>query len=257
MALLVCSNSTKDMEIVEKYDDRRIVSSAPDTNTLKEMGTYENVIAIGGGAVIDTAKILSKNPIVCYPTTAAGSSATSGCVYWDGSTKHSIKRMRPNQIGMSFNFVENLPDNVVKDTMYDVVSHCLDSMYSKSKSEKSLGYCESALEILREKDFYKNFNLIRAGHIAGRAIEITGTNLLHSLSYPLTGHYGISHGTALGYFLPKISKLMDEDVGDIIGDVDIQLDIDIEFVIEEALKYNKINECEILISKEVLSEVLI
>ena len=195
------------------------------------MGTYENVIAIGGGAVIDTAKILSKNPIVCYPTTAAGSSATSWSVYWDGSTKHSIKRMRPNQIGMSFNFVENLPDNVVKDTMYDVVSHCLDSMYSKSKSEKSLGYCESALEILREKDFYKNFNLIRAGHIAGRAIEITGTNLLHSLSYPLTGHYGISHGTALGYFLPKISKLMDEDVGDIIGDVDIQLDIDIEFVI--------------------------
>ena len=81
--------------------------------------------------------------------------------------------------------------------------------------------------------------------------------MLHSLSYPLTGHYGISHGTALGYFLPKISKLMDEDVGDIIGDVDIQLDIDIEFVIEEALKYNKINECEILISKEVLSEVLI
>ena len=139
MALLVCSNSTKDMEIVEKYDDRRIVSSAPDTNTLKEMGTYENVIAIGGGAVIDTAKILSKNPIVCYPTTAAGSSATSWSVYWDGSTKHSIKRMRPNQIGMSFNFVENLPDNVVKDTMYDVVSHCLDSMYSKSKSEKSLG----------------------------------------------------------------------------------------------------------------------
>ena len=53
-----------------------------------------------------------------------------------------------------------------------------------------------------------NFDLIKAGHIAGKAIEIAPTNLLHSLSYPLTGYYNISHGIALGYFLPKISKLL-------------------------------------------------
>ena len=63
-SLLVCSNSTKDLEIVEKCDEKRIVSSAPDISILDEMGTYDNVVAIGGGAVIDTAKILSKNPFV-------------------------------------------------------------------------------------------------------------------------------------------------------------------------------------------------
>jgi alcohol dehydrogenase class IV len=256
-SLLVCSNSTKDLEIVEKFYEKRIVTSAPDISILEEMGTYENVVAIGGGAVIDTAKILSNKPIVCYPTTAAGSSATSWSVYWDGKIKHSVKRMKPNQIGMGLTFSEDLPDNVVKGTTYDVVSHCLDSMYSKNKSKKSLGYCESALTILREKEFYKNFNLVRAGHIAGRAIEITGTNLLHSLSYPLTGNYGISHGTALGYFLPKISKLMDCDVNDIVGDIKIELDIDIEFVIDEALKYNKIYESSIFIDRKTLLEVLI
>ena len=57
-SLLVCSNSTKDLEIVEKCDEKRIVSSAPDISILDEMGTYDNVVAIGGGAVIDTAKIL-------------------------------------------------------------------------------------------------------------------------------------------------------------------------------------------------------
>ena len=256
-SLLVCSNSTKDLEIVEKCDEKRIVSSAPDISILDEMGTYDNVVAIGGGAVIDTAKILSSSPIKCYPTTAAGSSATSWSVYWDGSNKHSVKRMKPTQIAMNYLFVENLPDSVVKDTTYDVVSHCLDSMYSRNKTEKSLEYCNSALELLREEESYKNFNLIRAGHIAGRAIEITGTNLLHSLSYPLTGHYGISHGTALGYFLPKISELMNYDVSDIIGDIKIDLDIDLDFVINEALKYNKIYESDIFISKEVLLEVLL
>ena len=99
--------------------------------------------------------------------------------------------------------------------------------------------------------------MIRAGHIAGRAIEITGTNLLHSLSYPLTGNYGISHGTALGYFLPKISKLMDYDVSDIVGDIKIDLDIDIDFVIDEALKYNKIYESDIFIDRKMLLEVLV
>ena len=255
-SLLVCSNSTKDFKIVEECDERRIISSAPDISILDEMGTYENVVAIGGGAVIDTAKILSKNPIKCYPTTAAGSSATSWSVYWDGPNKHSIKRMKPNQIAMSYLFVENLPDNVVKDTTYDVVSHCLDSMFSKKRTKKRVGYCEKALDLLTEEESYKNFNLIRAGHIAGRAIEITGTNLLHSLSYPLTGHYGITHGTALGYFIPRISELHDYDVSDIVGDTKIELDINIRFVIIEALKYIKIHDSEIYISKEVLLEVL-
>ena len=82
------------------------------------------------------------------------------------------------------------------------------------------------------------------------------TNLLHSLSYPLTGHYGISHGTALGYFLPKISELMNYDVSDIVGDIEIDLDIDIDFVIDEALKYNKIYEVDIFIDRKTLQEVL-
>ena len=258
-SLLVCSNSTKDLEIVQKCDEKRIVSSAPDISILDEMGTYDNVVAIGGGAVIDTAKILSKNPIICYPTTAAGSSATSWSVYWDGSNKHSVKRMKPTQIGISYVFAESLPNNVVKDTTYDVVSHCLDSIHSKNKTKKSLWHCESALKILRDKEFHKNYNLIRAGHIAGYAIEITGTNLLHSLSYPLTGHYGISHGTALGYFLPKLYKFMEDyPIEDIIGNYSVELPdkVDIDFVINEAFKYDKIYEVSLDINKNIIKKLI-
>ena len=250
--LLVCSNSTKNL--LTDFERVRVVSSAPDISILDEMGTEESVTAIGGGAVIDTAKILSKNPIHCYPTTAAGSSATSWSVYWDGTKKCSLKRMKPNEITMHLEFAESLPYDMVVETTYDVVSHCLDSVHSKKKVIKSLEYCYYALELIRNKK--RNYDLIRAGHIAGKAIEITGTNLLHSLSYPLTGHYGISHGTALGYFIPRISELHDYDVSDIVGDIQIELDINIRFVITEALKYSKIHESEIYISKGVLLEVL-
>ena len=250
--LLVCSNSTKNL--LTDFERVRVVSSAPDISILDEMGTEESVTAIGGGAVIDTAKILSKNPIHCYPTTAAGSSATSWSVYWDGTKKCSLKRMKPNEITMHLEFAESLPYDMVVETTYDVVSHCLDSVHSKKKVIKSLEYCYYALELIRNKK--RNYDLIRAGHIAGKAIEITGTNLLHSLSYPLTGHYGISHGRALGYFLPKVSKFMDYDVSDIIDEFPSDLEVDTDFVIDEALKYDKINEFSIFINKEILQEVL-
>ena len=251
--LLVCSESTKDF--IDGFDKIRVVKEAPDISILDEIGSYENVTAIGGGAVIDTAKILAKNPIVSYPTTAAGSTETSWSVYWDGSKKCSVKRHKPRDVIINSEFLK-LPPNVRAETTYDVVSHCLDSLNSKKATKESIQYCNKALNILRNQG-NGNVDLIRAGREAGKAIEIAGTNLLHSLSYPLTGHYGVSHGKALGYFLPKISKFMDYDVSDIIGEPKIDLDIDIDFVIDEALKYDKIYESNIFISKEVLLGVLI
>ena len=250
--LLVCSESTR--KFLPGYDRVRIVTSAPTKDILDEVGTEDDVVAIGGGAVIDTAKILSKNPIRCYPTTASGSSSTSWSVYWDGDKKCSLKRMLPKDVILNGLFVEKLPDDVVMSTTCDLVSHCLDSMSSINATEESIGYCKEALEILRNEK--NNFGLIKAGDIAGKAIEIAGTNLLHSLSYPMTGHYGISHGLALGYLLPKLSKFMGYDVDDIIGEYKIDLKFDKKLIVKEAFKYDKIYEFNKKISEEILYEKL-
>ena len=255
-SLLVCSESTKDF--MDGFDKIRVVKGAPDVSILDEAGAYEKVTAIGGGAVIDTAKILAKYPIVCYPTTASGATETSWSVYWAGKHKMSMKRHKPREVIIDSNFL-NLPKTVIRNTTCDVVSHFLDSRFSNKSTKVSEEYCRRGLRLLRKKGSI--VDLIRAGRYGGKAIEITGTNLLHSLSYPLTALYGIPHGAALGYFLPKISKLMEEDVSDITEEVKINLlgftrDIDIELVIDEALKYDKIHECDILINKTVLLEVL-
>ena len=250
--LLVCSKSTR--KFLPGYKRVRVVTSAPTKDILKEVGTEENVVAIGGGAVIDTAKILSKNPIRCYPTTAAGSSSTSWSVYWDGNKKCSLKRMLPSDVILNGLFVEELSEDVIMSTTCDVVSHCLDSMSSIKATKESIEYCEEALQILRNDK--SNFGLIKAGDVAGKAIEIAGTNLLHSLSYPLTGNYNISHGIALGYLLPRLSKFMGFNVDDIISEYKIELEFNKELVIEEAFKYDKINEFNKEISKEILYEKL-
>ena len=251
-SLLVCSKSTRDF--LPGFKRVRIISSAPTKDILDEIGIEEDVVAIGGGAVIDTAKIISKNPIRCYPTTAAGSSSTSWSVYWDGTKKCSLKRMLPGDVILNGLFVEELSEAVVMSTTCDVVSHCLDSMSSRKATEESISYCKEALNVLRNKEH--NFDLIKAGHIAGKAIEIAGTNLLHSLSYPLTGYYNISHGMALGYFLPRLSKFMGYNVDDIIGEYKIKLEFDLDLVIKEAFKYEKINEFNKFISINKLKEII-
>ena len=256
--LFVCSKSTEkfgDMAILGDYDIR-LVSSAPTKEILEEVGSVKDVMAIGGGAVIDTAKILSKNPIACYPTTGAGSSSTSWSVYWNGTEKCSLKRMLPRAVLFNPEFISDLSDDMIKNTTYDIVSHCVDSLASFKSTEDSRDFCYKALAVLKRN----NKNVVEAGNLAGKAIEITGTNLLHSLSYPLTGHYSISHGTALGYFLPKLYKFMvDYPIGDIIGECNIELpdDVDIDFVISEAFEYNKIHEIDKDINKEIIKNVYI
>ena len=72
---VVCSASTKKFIEDDINDEYIIVTRPPDEKILDLVDSIENVICIGGGAVIDYAKIISKGPIeICYPTTASGSS---------------------------------------------------------------------------------------------------------------------------------------------------------------------------------------
>lgn len=51
--------------------------------------------------------------------------------------------------------------------------------------------------------------LITAGNLAGQAIAIATTNVVHAASYPITVEYGIDHGTACGIPLPYFVEFMD------------------------------------------------
>jgi alcohol dehydrogenase class IV len=253
-SLLVCSKSTR--KFLPEYDEVRIVSGPPTIKILEEEGSVEHVVAIGGGAVIDTAKILSRTPISCYPTTASGSTATSWGVYWDGENKHSCYRQKPNSIMYVPSFMDGMPNEIIVNTICDAVSHCLDSLNSVNSTDDSEFYCRHALSLLEKKE--DRNCLLEAGHVAGLAIEITSTNLLHCLSYPMTGRYGIPHGKALGILLPKLSKFMGHDVNDIIHDcsVDKNIEIDYEFIVDNALKYDKIKQSKLEINKIELMEML-
>lgn len=249
--IVVCSPSTKKFI---KGDEYIIVTSPPDEKILDQLDSKENVVCIGGGAVIDYAKIISKGPIeICYPTTASGSSETSHAVYWRGEDKMGIKRFIPKEVRIMDESIIDLPNEILLWTKCDMIAHCLDVKWSIESTPISLELSDRALELISTNS--SNRSLIDAGIIAGRAIEITPTTILHSLSYPLTGIYGIPHGKALSYLIPKLANYMNQKIPNIpyvqnLGDIDWSL------VVNEAYSYDKISKINFNMSIDELIKII-
>lgn len=142
------------------------------------------VIAIGGGSVLDEAKIYAKKKkkiCIAIPTTGSGSSETSHAVRW-GKKKTNIKTDKP--ISICPPFIINLDKETRHNSTCDILGHIVDYLNVCSDNE-----------------------LIEVGRYAGQLIEKHPTNLTHPASYPLTLK-GIPHGEAVGRVLIESLKKM-------------------------------------------------
>lgn len=140
------------------------------------------ILVVGGGSVIDEAKIYAKKHrkiLLAIPTTGSGASETSHAVVW-GRTKKNIKTDKPISISPPIKI--DLDDKTRLNTIYDILGHITDYLNVCSDNE-----------------------IIEVGRYAGKLIEQHPTNLTHPLSYPLTLQ-GIPHGEAVGMVLPQCLK---------------------------------------------------
>lgn len=265
MPLIIHSKSTKIFaeRIAKEYDTPKIIDVL--TITKPEPQNEKVVIGIGGGKVIDYAKVLAgENRAIAIPTTAAGASATSHAVYWDPATKRKIDiPTKLPKLRIEPAFLENLPKEIIKSTTYDALAHTLDSYWSKKATKESKNLSKKAHSILI-KQIENNYNdmveIIKAGNIAGKAIEITGTNMTHAVSYPLTALYDIPHGLALGWLIAPCASYQECDLPIPLLDVELsRIKKDkafIERVATEAMTYNKIHDAKKDITKQQLIELL-
>ena len=249
MSLIVCSPSTQNFLEGKKF----IVNNPPTKDILKLQGKYDNVIAVGGGAVVDTAKILSSNPITCYPTTAAGATATSHSVYWDKDNKLNFNSYIPKEVIFKPKFIESLPKNTLQYTKYDAISHCLDVLWSKDINKINRVEVENTLKELVNPNI-KPIDVIKLGHKAGSFIQVVPTTILHALSYPLTGKYGITHGKALGFLIPPLCRIFKYKIN--IKKINKIVDIDIDFIINKAQTYSKFFNTSKTIDLSILKKEL-
>jgi len=206
MRLMIHSKSTERYINDWEYDKTITVFHHPTKEVLKKANSENQVIAIGGGSVIDTAKIISRNPIIAIPTTFSGASRTSHAVYWHKGKKLNFNTKRPITI-LKPKYLETLSEDFFQYSKADCTCHAVESLISKKATEESIFYASTALELIRKR---KLEDVLIGSLLAADAFEITGTNLLHALSYPLTTIYGIPHGKALLFLLPRVLPYIEE-----------------------------------------------
>jgi len=281
-ALIVHSRHTKSYAklISERYKDAAFleVKGMPTAKVSQIKNLKDVVIGIGGGSVIDTAKIIAKNKrCIAIPTTAAGAAMTPYATVW-GREKKSVSTMVP-VLEMPHNISLKIPFNIRQSTLFDALSHAVESYWSINANKESKKYSKKAIclisKLLRKiKNLNKKeiYRLITAGNYAGKAIAITKTNVVHAASYPITIKYGVDHGTACGMLLPYFVKYMKfkrlpelfglnstEELFKLLKKSFVPPELsnfDARLVVSKIMRYDKINNGPKKIDQEILFEIL-
>lgn len=205
----------------------------------------DTIIAVGGGSAMDVAKCIKlysnmnreKNylkqeifpndvPLIAVPTTAGtGSEATRYAVIYYEDEKQSIAddSCIPSVVLFDTSVLETLPLYQKKATMMDALCHSIESFWSVNSTDESKEYSKEAISIIinNYKDYLsgdnsKNEMMLKASHIAGKAINITQTTAGHAMGYKLTSLFKIAHGHAAALCVKCIWPFMVRHTGNCI-----------------------------------------
>lgn len=203
----------------------------------------QTIVAIGGGSALDAGKTLSVTlacdipspldhvlrkgnkhiwrsslPLVAIPTTAGtGAEVTPFATVWDLSAakKHSVtgEPVFPAYALLDPELTLTVPYQETLYTGLDAISHALESLWNRNRTSATEALAMKALNLANkflEAVIWKPRNLKyrtliqQASLLAGIAISQTKTAIAHSISYPLTIHYGVPHGLACSFTLVAI-----------------------------------------------------
>ncbi len=226
------------------------VDTNPDYKSLREsciMGgvadEIEVIVALGGGSVIDTAKVmsacdgdftnvqrlletgegrenLSEIPIIAIPTTSGtGSEVTGFSTVWDieSMKKHSLNLPGPycESALVDPELTLGAPRSLTISTGLDALSHAIEGIWNINANPATTSLAVTAarevIDVLPDlADDLDNLELrtrmSRAALIAGISVSNTRTALAHSLSYAITIEHGTPHGIACSFSLPDLIR---------------------------------------------------
>ena len=207
------------------------------------------IVAIGGGSVMDAAKLgsvlattdytvkdLLDDPkqaqkyvkTVMVPTTAGtGAEATPNAIVAvpEKDTKIGIvnNALMADAVILDVKMVQNLPPKVASGPGVDTLCHAIECFTSTKANPFSDTFALDSLQLtldnLEKSCFDKdNLEAKRAMQLAsfygGIAITAAGTTAVHALSYPLGGKYHVPHGVSNAILLIPVMKFNKPAIAD-------------------------------------------
>ncbi len=198
------------------------------------------VVGVGGGSVLDSAKIVGGFagfcgpldaqldredeglppglPIFLLPTTAgSGAEATAGAIVTHQERKRRLTGcpVQPVVAVIDPTFTRTLPPHIAIACGVDALTHALESQAGRRASPMSRLYSREAFRLImawlppmvaNADDMNARSKMAEAALYAGIAVANAGAGAVHALAYPLGGKISVPHGIANAMLLPHVLK---------------------------------------------------
>ena len=215
------------------------------TNDLQS-ARLDCVVAFGGGSAIDSAKTfglalspIARNlslrkllgaatslpvgaslPLYAVPTTAGtGSEVTPYATVWNHGERRKLSlagpAVYPHSAFVDSELSATVPYHSTLNTGLDAINQAADSIWNRNMTTVSEMLAHRSLQqgietLPKLLNDLENPNLrgimAEVSLLAGLAISQTRTSLCHSISYPLTAHFGVPHGLACAFTMPAVLR---------------------------------------------------
>jgi alcohol dehydrogenase len=231
-------------------------------------GKCDIVVGIGGGSAMDVAKaiaVLAANngsavdylglnkvpgpgfPTIMVPTTAGtGGEVTFTAVFvrQDLKKKEGMNSpyLYPDLALLDPVLTLTLPPVSTASTGIDALCHAIESFTSVNASPMSEMFSLDAIQLISENlrtcvhdggNLEAREKVLLGSLYAGLGLANAGVGAVHSLSYPLGGKYGVSHGLANTVMLPHVMSfnlpgalekftIIAEAMGEIVDDMPLR-----------------------------------
>ena len=232
------------------------------------------ILAVGGGAVIDYAKIANvvdvredlADLIVNYsypfkkkytkltviPTTAgSGAEVTSNAVIYVDGIKHSFESelLIPDNFFLIPEFLISAPNKIKASAGFDAIAQALESLVSKKSNDQSVEYASKSLRVsvnsfisfVNDPNMKNATEMSIAANFAGKAISISKTTAPHAASYPFTSLFNISHGHAVSLFFERFFRFNYDNLDKSETSFDLKSRFDLIFNLFDVSNINDFN----------------
>src|SRR3989475_551638 len=206
----------------------------------------DTLVGLGGGSSMDTAKgcnflltngghvqdyngvgktSLPMLPFIAIPTTAGtGSECQSAALIADEQTHQKMACLDPRAAAriaiLDPALTVSQPPLVTAHTGVDAVAHAVETAVTKRRNNLSVMFSHESFKLTvpslprvlsNPKDIDARGRMLLGAAFAGTAIENSMLGAAHAAANPLTAHYGIVHGEAVGLLLPHVVRFHAQD----------------------------------------------
>lgn len=226
------------------YDAVRENPTTGDVARCLEVARAERIdlfVGLGGGSSMDTAKgtnfLLTNGgemkdywgvgkatkpmlPLITVPTTAGtGSECQSAALIADEVTHQKMACLDPKAAAkialLDPELTVSLPPRVTAVTGVDAIAHALETAVTTKRNALALMFSHEAFKRLvvalpqvmaNPQDLEARGQMLLGASFAGTAIEHSMLGAAHSCANPLTAHFNVVHGAAVGLMLPHVVR---------------------------------------------------